>query len=373
MSFDDGAETDPFVEFVHPGVGRIELHGEFDDEYVFSLIRSERGFYESELLWLLERLGIQNGLAIDVGAHIGNHTVFFAKVMDLKTISIEPRLKSVEILRRNIAANTVEDLVTVVNGALGAKPGKAHLEQMVEGNTGSVTTRRDPSGPVAITRLDDLVEEPVKLIKIDVEGDELAVLQGARRLLGKYRPLIVIEAHSGHALDEIEAALAPLSYRPIAIAGRSDNYLFASASSDAPVGFEEIQARSTLLMARRRDQLVRTAVRDLSGQVRSAGLRPGRLDDFEKRLAAIEHALAGVADDLQTLATTTRQLAEVEKQLANTGRRLGRWQQEYRRLSRSRGLRAIHRMRSVLARTGLITESRILTPDEIEASVETEH
>lgn len=375
MSLDSESAAGPSIDFEHPGSGRIELHGEFDDEFVFGLIRKQRQFYESEVLLLLERIGLEEGLAVDAGAHIGNHTVFFAKVMGLRTIAIEPRPESLVILRKNVEANGLQEMVTVVAGALGSEPGRASLEQKVPGNTGSTKTRPDEFGPVEVSRIEDLVVEPVALIKVDVEGDEGAVLKGAERLLGSYHPLVVVEAHSGVALNAVEAVLAQFEYQPIAIVGRSDTYVYASTAPSAPIAFEKARIRASLYTDRRREQMVGTALGELSGQVRSVGLQLGRFDDLGNQLTNLEVTLSRVAEQLSVISETmsirfTQRLDVIERELETRDRQLRRWQYEYKRVARSRGLRAIQKLRSLVAKTGLVDEIRILTPEEIEASAE---
>ncbi|MGB8663637.1 MAG: FkbM family methyltransferase, partial [Serratia inhibens] len=346
------------------------------DEYVFALILKERQFYESDVLRLLERLGPREGLAVDAGAHIGNHTVFFAKVLGLKTIAIEPRPESVAVLERNLEANGLGDSVTVIQTVLAAEAGRANLVQKVAGNTGTVMATPAGDGSMMMSRLDDIVESRVSLLKIDVEGDEPAVLDGARGILGEFRPVVCVEAHTGAALDEIFGILMPFDYRPIAIEGRSDNYVFASGSTAAPVPFESARTRSSLYVDRRRDQVVRTAVRDLSSQVRSLGLQFGKLDGIQERLDATEQTLARLMDDLGVLSgriddLTSRVASLVESlkgDLTEKDRRLARWQYEYRRATRSRGLRLIQRVRALFARVGLVEGISVLSPEEIEAS-----
>jgi len=72
--------------------------------------------------------------------------------------------------------------------------------------------------PVGMVTLDNVIDEPVKLIKIDVEGCEFKVIKGALKLIKKYKPLIIIEANDfaleqmGTSTDEIFSFMSEIGY-----------------------------------------------------------------------------------------------------------------------------------------------------------------
>src|SRR4029077_11228960 len=72
--------------------------------------------------------------------------------------------------------------------------------------------------PAKVTALDDIAKSEVDIMKIDVEGHEVQVLKGARRLIEKWHPLIFLEAHwqelpmSGESAKSLEAILKDYGY-----------------------------------------------------------------------------------------------------------------------------------------------------------------
>jgi FkbM family methyltransferase len=65
--------------------------------------------------------------------------------------------------------------------------------------------------PCELVRLDDVINEPVGFMKVDVEGHELAVLQGAERILRNDRPVLLVESENRHNPDAPESIIAMLN------------------------------------------------------------------------------------------------------------------------------------------------------------------
>lgn len=162
------------------------------------------GVYESEELNLLFefleplRSIFAAGLALDIGANVGNHARVFAQRF-LSVEAFEPNPPTLELLRINTrgAPN-----VTVHGHGLGDRPGTFDLMED-PGNMGgsSMAAAAVPGTPavrVRVERLDDMDLNTARLCfaKIDVEGFEPAVLRGAERTLREAQPLIVMEQHT---------------------------------------------------------------------------------------------------------------------------------------------------------------------------------
>jgi FkbM family methyltransferase len=169
--------------------------------------------YEEPFLEYIRSLE-KRGEYVDVGAHLGTHSVWFATMCPSTRVhSFEPIGRYAEVVRRNVAANALEDKVTVHQTGLGAEPGQATNYMSVEHQIGFVADAREGvTETFSVQRMDDAVQGPVVLIKLDVEGMEAEVLRGASRILTEHRPVIFAEAQSGPAARAIARQLALFGY-----------------------------------------------------------------------------------------------------------------------------------------------------------------
>jgi FkbM family methyltransferase len=145
-----------------------------------------------------------SGTALDVGAHVGNHTLYFAAVCGLKVIAIEANSQTFRRLETNIALNPTLD-ITAMHCAAGAKNGRGRLSH-------DMTIKLD-RGHIPIRPIDQLLDiEDLAVVKIDVEGMEPQVITGMTRHLRRSRPVVYAECHSRTAEQNIEAAFRPAGY-----------------------------------------------------------------------------------------------------------------------------------------------------------------
>jgi len=156
---------------------------------------------EIEIQFLLSLVKVP-GLLIEVGANMGVHTVPMARALrKRRLLALEPQRIVFQQLCANLAWNGLRN-VTALPYAAGAKTGAVEIEMpdyMRSGNFGAASLAPAPGAArenVQCVRLDDLVSaesERVGLIKIDVEGEELSVLQGAEALVERSRPVLYVE------------------------------------------------------------------------------------------------------------------------------------------------------------------------------------
>jgi FkbM family methyltransferase len=158
--------------------------------------------YEEDLLRLVVGLTADGDHILDIGANIGNHTVYWAKAGRSVT-AFEPNPPIVKLLRSNISRNHLEPNVTVRAQALGASEAHGSTHQILDGNVGSVEVVAG-QGEIDIVPLDTIVLSRPALIKIDVEGHESEVITGAVRSLQEWRPLVVAE---GSAVGDLLRSL----------------------------------------------------------------------------------------------------------------------------------------------------------------------
>lgn len=189
-------------------------------------------FYEINELEALRSHVPTGATIIDVGANTGNHTVFFAGVMLAKrVIPIEGNPQTCDVLRQTIAANKLDAVDCSKLGIVaGRMQTKANLVTGTRGHLGTARFNENTLGKLPVLPLDALVDEAVNLIKIDVEGRELDVLNGARRIIHQYRPIIFIEVRDEN-VSYFLRLVAELDYSVIEIFPDEDysNYVLASS------------------------------------------------------------------------------------------------------------------------------------------------
>jgi len=169
-------------------------------DFIFEKIKMEKDFYEHELLDKLKKVVQKNGVSIDVGGHVGNHTLYFLKICKLqKGYVFEPRKVLANLLAENIRMNNVHNKVVINKdgvSALSSKPGMLKFEKRKNYNLGTGKLLNEP-GDVKVSTLDDVfsdIEENVSMLKVDVEGLEREVLKGGANLIENHLPVISIES-----------------------------------------------------------------------------------------------------------------------------------------------------------------------------------
>jgi len=151
------------------------------------------GFYERSLTALVRQRAECSGLLVDVGANWGYFTLLWAAANPAnKVIAIEASPRNIAPLRANVARNHLGNQVTIHGLAVADTPGTVEFEFGSEDETGwggIAPANASATVTVEATTLDKLCAGigPIDVLKIDVEGAETLVLNGASDLLRAQR------------------------------------------------------------------------------------------------------------------------------------------------------------------------------------------
>lgn len=160
----------------------------------------ETGTYEKGILSYLKSVLQKGDSFIDVGANIGLISIHTAKLVGQKgtVFSYEAMPATAALLRENIALNQLKNIV-VGDFALGSVDGKTEIFENWQVNRGGasllVKTEQSASFEIDVFCLDSVFPKEFhpKVVKIDVEGFEMEVLKGAKNLIQREHPILIIE------------------------------------------------------------------------------------------------------------------------------------------------------------------------------------
>jgi len=155
---------------------------------------------------------------IDVGAHQGRYAIQFSRHVGETglVVAVEPEPRNLELLSRNLELNGIHNVRAIRAACWSCRDSL----QFSRGNTldvSRVSKSTEKNGDLIGLPLDDLVEElalrRVDQLKIDVEGAELEVLEGGRKVLREFRPRLFVECH--RTLSQVCCWLEQQSYNVV--------------------------------------------------------------------------------------------------------------------------------------------------------------
>lgn len=163
---------------------------------------SKLTFFELDILQSIDKFINEKSVIIDIGANVGNHTVYWANITNVKKIySFEPIVTTFSILAKNIEINNLNDKVKIYNLGLSDTPTTGKIKEYYTDNTGMTRIAKADDGDIKLDKLDNIKEimaEPaIDFVKIDVEDFEKNVLNGATQFFDKYKPAVFIESFDG--------------------------------------------------------------------------------------------------------------------------------------------------------------------------------
>ncbi len=163
------------------------------------------GRYEPEVTAAIERYCRSGWTALDIGANVGAHALRIARLVGPggRVYAFEPTTYAYDKLVRNIALNGFAHVeafrVALAEHTRAAQSMTVRASWRTDGSGGAVHETVD------FVRADDWAQgrdlQRLDLIKLDVDGNEFPVLQGAGGLLRVYRPVVLTEVGAWHFAD----------------------------------------------------------------------------------------------------------------------------------------------------------------------------
>lgn len=185
------------------------------------ILRILGGTYEPEQTALFERLLRPGHTVLDVGANVGYYTLLASVLVgDAGRVhAFEPEPRNAGFLRRHVSINRRGN-VRVEQAALSDRAGTARFDF----GSGSGTGHLAEAGALEVRtlRLDDYCAEhglAPDAVKIDVEGAEMSVLEGARETFARHRPILFLSTHGAEVHAASLAFLRGLGYAVSPILG----------------------------------------------------------------------------------------------------------------------------------------------------------
>jgi len=156
---------------------------------------------------------------LDIGGHIGTHSVLYSKLLNCNILTFEPQTKIFEILQKNITDNNITNC-KIYNCAIGHVCMKTTMSNMLyDGynceieydtnktlNYGGIGLGKNGQTVDMIT-IDSLNIDKCDYIKIDVEGAEILALMGAINTLKKHKPMIWFENTDKNVSKEMKDSM----------------------------------------------------------------------------------------------------------------------------------------------------------------------
>lgn len=163
------------------------------------------GTYEPGTLKMMDAMLRPGDHFVDVGANIGLMSVYAAQLVgdQGKVTAFEPHPKTASMLAENIALNRLHQ-VQFYRVALGSESGSTSIHEDLDGNRGAAYISHNSSQgmglSIEVRTLDPYFsnEDVPRVVKVDVEGYELEVLRGMKKLLGASSPpMLIVESCTG--------------------------------------------------------------------------------------------------------------------------------------------------------------------------------
>lgn len=168
-----------------------------DDNY----LKQIRKRFEPKMVELFKVVATDSKVVLDIGANIGCTAILFGE-LSKQVYAFEPSQSTFRFLEKNVGSSGLQN-ISLQNIGLGAESGEFTLTFSPANRAGGFVSNRTQinaghvTESITIRQLDEVVQSlnlsMIDFIKIDVEGFEGQVLQGATQTLSTYQPVVVLE------------------------------------------------------------------------------------------------------------------------------------------------------------------------------------
>jgi FkbM family methyltransferase len=180
---------------------------------------AQGNFYEASRIGVLNYVYSQEpngGVYIDIGASIGNHTLFFAMVKQARMVlAFEPYLPSYEHLEENLKLNQLKNVYTF-NVALGSEDKEGMMIPINTANVGMVQVAEGKhlQGEACVIKTLDSFDIPnFDVMKIDAEHYNEELLKGAKETLTRGTGNVYIECETKEILELTNSYMKKYGYK----------------------------------------------------------------------------------------------------------------------------------------------------------------
>lgn len=216
------SDKKPVAEFVYSDK-KISIEGYHIEDSIFNRIVNSKTFYEDKLLEKARSLNLK-GVYVDIGANIGNHSIFFSCFCpSTKVYSFEIDETIFSLLKENMKNNCLSHTYYLSNIGILDKKGLVDISETNHLNAGMTKIVNVEGTKNKVDKLDNVLKniENIVLIKIDVEGFELEIINGAKTILENQSPTIFAELATEKEFKAVQNELFKYGYT-------TDNVNYAS-------------------------------------------------------------------------------------------------------------------------------------------------
>jgi FkbM family methyltransferase len=112
--------------------------------------------------------------------------------------AFEPHPEAIDLLRRNVSLNGFEN-VSIVERAVINEEKRVFLDVSTASDKSSILSSKSQKSSIEVESIEldtwSKDKRPPDVVKVDVEGAEIETLRGAKRMIKRHRPLLIIEVH----------------------------------------------------------------------------------------------------------------------------------------------------------------------------------